>query len=88
MPGSRPCGGAGGWAQGAAIAIGAPDPARQRAAYRMAINTVVQGTAADIMKWAMLAVETWLREEGGVFVVDLSIAPTTYDMRQEPQQHV
>jgi DNA polymerase-1 len=36
----------------------------RQAAERMAVNTVVQGTAADLIKRAMLAVSTALRESG------------------------
>jgi DNA polymerase-1 len=36
----------------------------RHAAERMAVNTVIQGTAADLIKKAMLAVDTGLAEEG------------------------
>jgi len=38
--------------------------AMRKAAERTAINAPMQGTAADIMKRAMVAVDTWLQESG------------------------
>lgn len=42
--------------------INARNYQQRQAAERLAINAPVQGTAADIMKAAMLAVDTWLME--------------------------
>ena len=44
--------------------INAPNPARRQAAERMAINMPVQGTAADLMKEAMIRIHAALRDEG------------------------
>ena len=43
--------------------IHASQPARRQAAERAAINAPMQGTAADLIKRAMLAVSNWLQEE-------------------------
>ena len=43
--------------------IHARNHARRQYAERTAINAPMQGTAADIIKMAMLAVDDWLRDE-------------------------
>ena len=44
--------------------INASNQARRQYAERTAINAPMQGTAADLIKLAMLAVDRWLRESG------------------------
>ena len=44
--------------------INARNKMRQQAAERTAINAPMQGTAADIIKKAMLSVDQWLQDEG------------------------
>ena len=44
--------------------INARNKMRQQAAERTAINAPMQGTAADIIKKAMLSVDRWLQDDG------------------------
>jgi DNA polymerase-1 len=43
--------------------INSKNPARRQAAERAAINAPMQGTAADLIKLSMIAVQNWLDEE-------------------------
>jgi len=44
--------------------IGSANQARRQGAERQAINAPMQGTAADLIKLAMIAVQDWLEKEG------------------------
>ncbi len=44
--------------------LGSRNRALRQASERMAVNTVVQGTAADLIKKAMIEIADWLRDEG------------------------
>jgi DNA polymerase-1 len=45
--------------------INAANPMRRQGAERAAINAPMQGTAADLIKLAMIAVHRWLKEQNG-----------------------
>jgi DNA polymerase-1 len=53
--------------------IGARNPALRNAAERTAINTPIQGTAADVVKLAMIRVHEALRRERRDAVLLLSV---------------
>jgi DNA polymerase-1 len=44
--------------------INSPNGPRRQAAERAAINAPMQGTAADLIKLSMIAVQDWLEKEG------------------------
>jgi DNA polymerase I len=44
--------------------INSPNGPRRQGAERAAINAPMQGTAADLIKLAMVAVQSWLEQEG------------------------
>jgi len=53
--------------------INASNQARRQYAERTAINAPMQGTAADLIKLAMLAVDRWIRESGLPMVMIMQV---------------
>jgi DNA polymerase-1 len=53
--------------------INASNQARRQYAERTAINAPMQGTAADLIKLAMLAVDRWIRESGLPLVMIMQV---------------
>jgi DNA polymerase-1 len=53
--------------------INASNQARRQYAERTAINAPMQGTAADLIKLAMLAVDRWIRESGLAVVMIMQV---------------
>ena len=53
--------------------INASNQARRQYAERTAINAPMQGTAADLIKLAMLAVDRWIRESGLPIVMIMQV---------------
>ena len=69
------------------------NPNTRRLGERLAVNTVIQGTAADIIKVAMIDVQTALREAGLrsrmlLQVHDELVLEVTADEREQVQQLV
>ncbi|MGS2718405.1 DNA polymerase I [Eionea flava] len=59
--------------------INARNGMRRQAAERTAINAPMQGTAADIIKKAMIAVDEWLRPRSGEPSVDAKLIMQVHD---------